>query len=338
MSATSASPASAIAPWIARQTALLLAQRGHAWLLQGPSGLGQFDLAWALARAWLCDAPSSAGACGVCSSCHAIAVHTHADLCVLMPEALMLELGLPLDDKTQKELDDKKRKPSKEIRVEAMRDAVQFSQRTSARAQGKVVLVYPAERMNTVTANALLKTLEEPPGKVRFVLATQAAHQLLPTIRSRCQSHTLHWPATHEALDWLHAQGLPPAEAERLLRSAGGRPDNAQFYARNGMAAQVWQGLPKAMWQGNTAWVQDWSPADLLDALHKLCHDLMAVSQGAEPRFYEPADLSTRLPGLAGLSDWARALSQAAQTITHPYNPGLLQEALVSQAQQVLRG
>lgn len=67
-----------------------------------------------------------------------------------------------------------------------MRDAVEFSQRTSARGRGKVVLIFPADRMNTVTANALLKTLEEPPGDVRFVLATEAAHQLLPTVRSRC--------------------------------------------------------------------------------------------------------------------------------------------------------
>ena len=53
------------------------------------------------------------------------------------------------------------------------------------------MLDYPAEQMNHVTANALLKTLEEPPGDVRFVLASEAAHQLLPTIRSRCLGHTM---------------------------------------------------------------------------------------------------------------------------------------------------
>ena len=75
-----------------------------------------------------------------------------------------------------------------------MRDAVEFAQRTSGRGRGKVVLVYPAERMNHVTANALLKTLEEPAGDLRFVLASEAAHQLLPTIRSRCLGHTMVWP------------------------------------------------------------------------------------------------------------------------------------------------
>ena len=70
---------SAPAPWIARQLESLLAQRGHAWLLQGPSGLGQFELAEALVRAWLCDAPTPHGACGQCASCHGIDVHTHPD-------------------------------------------------------------------------------------------------------------------------------------------------------------------------------------------------------------------------------------------------------------------
>lgn len=170
---------SALAPWIAEQSRQLLAQRGHAWLLQGPSGLGQYSLALALVRAWLCENPGEEGACGQCPSCHAIDVHTHADLCVLMPEVAMLELGWPLDEKAQAELDEKKRKPSKEIRIEAMRDAIEFAQRTSARGRGKAVLVFPAERMNNVTANALLKTLEEPPGDVRFVLASEAAHLLL---------------------------------------------------------------------------------------------------------------------------------------------------------------
>ena len=77
------------APWIARQARQLLAQRGHAWLLQGPSGLGQYGLALELARAWLCDQPGPAGACGQCPSCHAIEVRAHTDLCVLMPETIM---------------------------------------------------------------------------------------------------------------------------------------------------------------------------------------------------------------------------------------------------------
>ena len=111
-------------------------------------------LALELARASLCEQVSGQGACGQCPSCHSIEVRTHADLCVLMPEETMLELGWPLSEKAQAEIDDKKRKPSKEIRIDAMRETIEFTQRTSARGRGKVVLVFPAERMNHVTANA----------------------------------------------------------------------------------------------------------------------------------------------------------------------------------------
>ena len=214
-------------PWIASQTQLLLAQRGHAWLLHGPSGLGQYSLAMELARAWLCETPGEGGACGVCGSCHAIDVRTHADLCVLMPETTLLEMGWPLGEKAQNEIDDKKRKASKEIRVDAMRDTVEFAQRTSARGRGKVVLVYPAEQMNTITANALLKTLEEPPGDVKFVLASESAHQLLPTIRSRCLGHAMRWPEARDSEQWLQSRGFDAAQAALLLKAMGGRPEDA---------------------------------------------------------------------------------------------------------------
>lgn len=329
-------PTSLTAPWIAAQRTRLLAQRGHAWLLQGPSGLGQYALGLELVRAWLCDAPGGQGACGQCASCHAIDVRTHADLCVLMPEVQVLELGWPLSEKAQAEIDDKKRKPSREIRVEAMRDAVEFAQRTSARGRGKAVLVYPAEQMNHVTANALLKTLEEPPGDVRFVLASEAAHQLLPTIRSRCLGHAMLWPAEAEMLPWLQAQGLAPEAASAFLRAAGGRPDDAVLLARSGRSPQAWAALPLAVAKGDVTALADWSPAQAIDALQKLCHDLLSTRVGAAPRYFAAADLPKALPALGALTRWSRALAKAARTAEHPFNAGLMLEALVAQARNTL--
>ena len=331
--------APATAPWIAAQATQLLAQRGHAWLLAGPSGLGQYNLALALAQAWLCSAPTPQGACGTCGSCHAIEVRTHADLCVLMPETVMLALGWPLGDKAQSDIDDKKRKPSKEIRVDAMRDAVEFSQRTSARGGAKAVLVFPAERMNNITANALLKTLEEPPGDVKFVLATDAAHQLLPTIRSRCLGHSMCWPSTEESLSWLQGQGVPADQARVTLRAAGGRPEDALMYCQGGQAggsfAAAWVRLPKAMAQGDGSVLKDWTPAQVVDALHKLCHDILALKAGASPRFFDASDLPTS-GTLTSLTVWSRALAATRRTVEHPFNAGLMMEALVAQAQNAL--
>lgn len=360
---------SSVAPWIAEQTVQLLAQQGHAWLLAGPSGLGQYRLALALVRAWLCDKPSAQGACGACGSCHAIEVRTHADLCVLMPETVMLELGWPLSERAQAEIDEKKRKASKEIRVDAMREAVVFSQRTSARGRGKAVLVFPAERMNHITANTLLKTLEEPPGPVKFILATDAAHQLLPTIRSRCLGHTMVWPDFAQASAWLQQEAASPGEGESnpkkggraavppeaadlqtLLVAAGGRPADALAWAQNsapGEAARHWQGLPKAMARGDAGALADWSPAQVVDALQKLCHDVLAVRMGASPRFFNAKDLPepvagkpgstpARVPGLYALASWSRELAVTARTVEHPYNAGLMLESLASRAQLAL--
>lgn len=329
------SAAPSTAPWLERQLSALLAQRGHAWLLHGPSGLGQYALALDLARAWLCEQPGPHGACGRCTSCHAIAVRTHADLCVLMPETAMLQRQWPLAEKAQAELDDKKRKPSREIRVDAMRDAIEFSQRTSAWGRGKVVLVYPAERMNTVTANALLKTLEEPAGDVKFVLASEAAQQLLPTIRSRCLGHAMAWPGAEELAPWLAGQGMDAEAAATWLRAAGGRPDDALALAASGMDARHWSGLPRAVQRGDVGAMQGWSPAEIVVTLHKICHDMQLHACGAEPRFFRARDLP-RPPAMAALSQWGQALARASRTMEHPFNPGLMHEALVSQAKNAL--
>ncbi|WP_354441052.1 DNA polymerase III subunit delta' [Ottowia thiooxydans] len=327
---------SATAPWISRQVESLLAQRGHAWLLQGPSGLGQLDVADALVRAWLCDVPTAQGACGQCTSCHAIDVHTHADLAVLMPETVMIERGWPLSEKAQAEIDDKKRKPSREIRVEAMRNVIEFSQRTSARGRGKAVLVYPAERMNQVTANALLKTLEEPPGDVRFVLASDAAHLLLPTIRSRCLTHVMAWPESREATNWLASNGMSEQDAQTMLHAAGGRPAAALAGTASAMNAKSWKLLPRAMAKGDVAALSDIPLPEAVARLQKLCHDVTALQLGASPRFFAAEDLPAKPLPLGALTRWWGQLVQSARSAEHPLNPGLAAESLVSSAREAL--
>jgi len=326
---------SALAPWLQVQLQGLMTRPGHAFLLQGASGLGQYELGLALAAAWLCHAPTSAGACGVCPSCHGIEVRAHAELSVLMPETDMLALHWPLSEKAQKDIDDKKRKPSKEIRVEAMRDLLGFTQTTGAGANGKVVLIYPAERMNTITANTLLKTLEEPAGRTRFILASAAAHELLPTVRSRCQVHPMQWPSTAEGLRWLVQLGLPEGEATVLLKAAGGRPDDAQALFQLGFQAKNWRALPKALQRGDPGVLADNAAPLVLSSLQKVCHDLLHLACGAAPRFFEADDLPKPSSFMA-LTQWSKDLLQSAKTVEHPYQAGLLMEAWVSRAQRAI--
>jgi len=228
------------------------------------------------------------------------------------------------------------------------------------------VLVYPAERMNHVTANAILKTLEEPPGECRFVLASEAAHILLPTIRSRCQTHTMVWPEEQQALEWLVSQGLVAADAKATLRAAGGRPEDALDLANAGLKASQWSSFPLMVSRGQLAALADLTPAQAIDRLQKLCHDMLAMQAGATPRFFEVADLQALLGNAKGgssgssalsasasvakgagntgssgamysLTQWAKDLMESARTAQHTYNPGLMLEALMAQAQQALR-
>ncbi len=322
-------------PWLAALRSQLLSLPGHALLLHGASGLGQYALALSIAQAWLCEAPDRENgqpACGQCASCLHVHSRGHTDLVVLMPETLMLELGWPLSEKAQKDIDDKKRKPSKEIRIETVREAVQFAELTSGRGRGKAILVYPAEAMNHAAANALLKTLEEPQGSLRFVLATEAAHELLPTIRSRCQAYALPQPDPEQALAWLTEKhpAASPSQRETALRASGNRPlDALNSIALH--ADSMWANLPKALQKGQMQALAGFSPAQALDAMHKLCHDLWAAKLGAVPRFFQLHDLPKPPPARA-LSAWGESLKQLSRRIEHPWKADLLIEDMVNQA------
>lgn len=352
MTAAAATTDAADMPWLARQASRLLHQPGHALLLQGPSGLGQFGLALYLARAWLCesrppDAPAAVP-CGHCAGCHAIAVRTHPDLLVLMPEAHQLELGWTVDSGDAADGEAKsatRRKPSRDIRVDAMRQMITFSQRTDSRGRGKVVLVYPAENMNAVTANALLKTLEEPPGGTRFLLVSDAADRLLPTIRSRCHTWAMQWPDAREAADWLHRHGVAEAQAATLLQIVGGRPLDALALAHSGMNVQDWLNLPQALAQGHAGLLAPLPPAQAVRVLQKLCHDLHSLLAGGAPRYFPPQSLAAWQPAAdaplattawAALGQWAQQLAQTARTAEHPLAPELMLASLVEQARNAL--
>jgi DNA polymerase-3 subunit delta' len=161
------------------------------------------------------------------------------------------------------------------------------------------------------------------------------AHQLLPTIRSRCLGHAMAWPEPAQALEWLCLHDMKQTDAQAFLRASGGRPEDALQMARGGRDPRAWAQLPKALQRGDASMIQAWSAREILDAFHKLCHDLHLKSMGVPPRYFEPQDLPARVD-LARVSAWGRELAAARRTAEHPFNPGLMQEALVSRAKNVL--
>ncbi|MGQ3053880.1 MAG: DNA polymerase III subunit delta' [Roseateles sp.] len=324
-------------PWLQAPLADALARaRSHALLVQGPAGVGQLELAVKLAQSWLCeDRAEAQPACGHCASCKLFASGTHPDFQLLLPEALDASaresLGLPFEEADAPKAG--KAKPSREIKVEAVRNLLAFAQATSARGRAKAVVIFPAEALNGIAANALLKTLEEPSGLLRFALASHDSASLLPTIRSRCQPLPLPLPERTAALAWLAAKGVDGAEG--LLAATGGRPQQALAWSEAGLTDAAWQAIPKRVARGEVAALSDWAPPRVIDALQRLCHDLVRRSHGQPGQFFAAAALPSPRRA-APLLAWDAELRRAARHAEHPLNAGLWIEALVAQAQTAM--
>jgi DNA polymerase-3 subunit delta' len=314
----------------------------HALLLHGAAGDGLLDGAQAVAQAWLCETGGSTGrlgrlACGHCGACRLLATGMHPDLHRLLPEDLRLQLGVQgAGEGGDADGSGKaRRKPSRQIRIDEVRAAIDWIVTTSSRGQVKVVLIHPAEAMNVQAASALLKTLEEPPQGTRLLLTASEPERLLPTVRSRCQTVRLQPPAADVARDWLQAQGL--VQADVLLAACSNRPLDALAMAAGGVDAARWAALPAAVLARQPAALAGWSLPRVLDALQKMCHDGLALRVGAPARFFPsqalPAPAST-----SALVVWSRELAQLARRIDHPWNEGLLIDAMLQRAQAAWRG
>jgi DNA polymerase-3 subunit delta' len=321
-------------PWLAQPLADTLAQHaGHALLLHAAPGSGALPFAIALAQAWLCEsAPDTRLPCGRCGSCRLVQARVHPDLHLLMPETLRREHEWPLAD-FRLEDDDVKRKPSRQIRIDEVRGLIDWTWKTAARGRGKVAVLHPADALNLQSANALLKTLEEPPAGTRIVLTTADPALLLPTVRSRCQHRKLPDAPPSQAVAWLAAQGL--AQPEVLLAACSGRVLDALALAGAGVDAHAWMALPAAVARGQGEGFAGWPVPRVIDALKKLCHDAMARACGAPPRFFaaDGVPAGSALPALAA---WSRELDRVARHDDHPWQEPLLVDALVLAAAQAL--
>ena len=323
-------------PWL--QSALhqaLHTLQGHAILVSAPPGAGAFELSLAIAQGWLCQAPTGGMPCGQCASCHWVSSRTHPDLLCLVPEALQESLGWRSEEEAQGSEDKaSKSKPSQEIKVDAVRAAVAFVQTTSSSGRSKVVLIHPAESLNQVAANALLKTLEEPAGVARFVLSCTAPEALLPTVRSRCQVLPVTPPTAEQAIRWLSERAVNRPDV--LLAATGGLPLAARDWADEGITAALWEGLPQCVIRGDAGSLTAWSVPRWVDALQKLCHDAMCLAVHAPPRFF-PAAVVPKDASLERLSAWARELSSLAKHSEHPWGQPLAIAALLQKARQALQ-
>ena len=258
----------------------------HAMLLKGAEGSGLQAFALLLVHFLLCSSPKDNQPCGKCRDCHLLSVGSHPGLSVVKPEP-----------------NKKTGVMSKAIVVDQIRDVIDTVNQTSFNAGRKILMITPSDVLNPAAANALLKSLEEPPPNTFFVLVSQNPARLLATIRSRCQIIDLPSPQAVEAEGWLESRIADTTQRKYLLALSGNNP------------------LLVLHWQEN----------DDVASILQLGNELQQVSQGK----ISPVQLAAtwHKTGLLGRITWwwrwlALALKSAAQTNTSQVLPASMQPLL----------
>ncbi|MFQ6092365.1 MAG: DNA polymerase III subunit delta' [bacterium] len=171
----------------------------HALLFHGPEGVGKDALALELAKLLNCSHPP----CRTCPSCLKISQGQHPDVKLILPVPSSMkveEIGILLRERAQQPYFSRPFTKPASISIEAVRELQKALAYRPFEGKWKVVLVAEADRMTPEAANALLKTLEEPPPATVLILTTARPHALLPTIVSRCQKLRLD-PLSEEEIE-----------------------------------------------------------------------------------------------------------------------------------------
>lgn len=297
----------------------------HALLLTGRAGMGKSLLAQSFAQSLLCNSPLQNGlACSECPSCVWFVQGNHPDFRLVQPDSLAPES----EDETRK---DKKR--SSQIRIEQIRDLEGFLSVGTHRGGLRVILLAPADAMNGVTQNALLKSLEEPPPSTLFLLVSSHPQRLLATVRSRCQTARIAPPERNAAIEWLKEQGV--ANPAAALAAAADAPlaalDSAQLEAPLKAFLQRLQDpgfdpLELAQACGTL------EPGIVVGWLQRWTYDLIEYKTAGSIRYFPDFSTSlqavSRATNLFMLLELQRKLAQARALAQHPLNPRLYFESL----------
>jgi DNA polymerase-3 subunit delta' len=177
----------------------------HAYLICGPSGVGRTRLALAFAQALLCERPPEPGAwCGECRACRQVPARAYPDLhWIERPE-----------DKQG-------------ITIDQVRELQRQLSLTPLGGTGRVAILVEIEKASDGAANALLKTLEEPVGRVRLLLTASDAEEVAPTIASRCEILALRPVPEAEIVAAIEGRGQEAGAAHQAAAMARGRPELA---------------------------------------------------------------------------------------------------------------
>ena len=332
----------AVYPWHATQFRDLLQRKAalpHAMLIRGREGIGKLDFVRKLAQSLACLSPGAEGAaCGACQSCRWFDAGNHPDYREMLPEVLR-------PTGAEEAAAQGRSKPREEIIIDEVRGLQDFINLTASHRNGKTIVFYPAETLNTNAANALLKSLEEPPPNTRFMLVSHRPSYLPATIISRCQQIALPNPPVPVAEQWLREQGM--AEPALSLAQTGNAPlaalalDDGEFWAQRksllgGLAAPKMDALALA------GQLRDLPVPRLLGWLQRWTYDLLRAKSAGDVR-YNP-DFEIALVKLAArlhavdIARFHRTLVRLQITVHHPLNARLYIEQLLVAYAALLRG
>lgn len=185
-------------------------QAAHAYLISGPPRVGKGTLARVLAAAFCC--VDSEPPCGACSACRRVVRGVHPDVEVLSPGGVCDEAE-----------HDHTRDRSRDVRICQVRRAERLLHLAPFEGRARVVIIEPADALNAQSADAFLKTLEEPPAQTVIVLISTEPWSLPETIRSRCREVALRTLPVAEVERHLCERGAAPEEAALLARLSGGQ-------------------------------------------------------------------------------------------------------------------
>jgi len=306
-------------------------------LIKGAQGIGKLDLAMNFARSLLCEHPRSEGhACLACSSCHWFEQGSHPDFRLIQP-------GI-LNGADESEARSGGKKPSREISVEQIRDLAQFANLSSHCGRYRIVLIHPAETMNTNAVNSLLKTLEEPTANLLFLLVAHKPQLLLPTILSRCLSFGIPTPAPADGIAWLSDQGVK--SPGRALAQTGYAPLQALQWAESGEGADERRILLENMRQpahldplSLADTLQRSIPVHVIHCLQQWCHDLASAKLAGQVRYFpdESAAIHQLVSSISAnnLLKYQKDLLAARRAANHPLNQKLFLESLLLSYRQL---
>jgi DNA polymerase III subunit delta' len=329
------------ANWLRRaqeQLAHLMQATTAPILVHGHQPKGLYELVNDYLAVVLCESTSATSKpCMQCPGCHMRMAGNHPDLRYLMPQAVSLELGFNPEVKSGV-------KPSQDIRIDDVRDLQNYFNTASSRGASRYVVVYPFDNMNTNTANALLKTLEEPANGLRFVLVGSRVDKLLPTIRSRCQELTMPMPTISECLAWLEVQGVnqpdvalgvamnDPFEALSLAQTAADQIDLRKKFLE-------WLSNPDQHANAPAGLEKVGLPV-VLELAMRLCSDCVAQAHGLKGSNFPwlaPKLMWVKSIGMDRFSQLYQSLQKEFRLANHPINPRLALEYVGQQWQNLTK-